>query len=222
MGKEGIGRRICKSKLAIPAEAILNAQRAANMFRGYEEESRFLAQASDILQDRKYAKQAVVECLNTYKYSKARIILAETFSLENHKRGDHTYYWPLFINTIFPYYILLDTIVVFVIEAAAKSEIAQAVDSKKDVGPLLMIHNERVGNVRLTSVLPMVSPVLSRGKIHVSTLNWKAARRLGMCAPHTSAKARLSLTRLRHIDVSFCQRRPWPRKTPRGVLLVAD
>ena len=48
-GRRFIGRSICKSKLAIPAEAILDAQRAVNMFRGYEEESRFLAQALDIL-----------------------------------------------------------------------------------------------------------------------------------------------------------------------------
>jgi hypothetical protein len=71
--------------------------------------------------------------------------------------------------------------------------------------------------VRLTSGLPMVSPVLSRGKIHVPMRNKKAARRLsatartarrpGARAPHTYTKARLQLTRFRHIDVSFCQRR---------------
>ncbi len=87
-------------------------------------------------------------------------------------------------------------------------------------------------NVRLTSGLPMVSPVLSRGKIHVPMRNKKAARRLsatahtarrpGARAPHNYTKARLQLTRLRHIDVSFCQHRSWPQNTPRGVLRVAD
>ena len=38
-------------------------------------------------------------------------------------------------------------IVVFVLGAAAKSEIAQTVDSKKEVGHLLMIHNENVGKL---------------------------------------------------------------------------
>jgi hypothetical protein len=46
-------------------------------------------------------------------------------------------------------------------------------------------------NVRLTSSLPMVSPVLSRGKIQVSTWNEKAARRLSARATHTKRESTL-------------------------------
>ena len=46
-------------------------------------------------------------------------------------------------------------------------------------------------NVRLTSGLPLVSPVLSRGKIQVSTWNEKAARRLSARATHTKRESTL-------------------------------
>ena len=43
-------------------------------------------------------------------------------------------------------------------------------------------------------------------------------------SPHTSRQLRhtLMLTRLRHIDANLCQRRPLPRKLPRGSPRVAE
>ncbi len=78
---------------------------------------------------------------------------------------------------------------------------------------------EKLTNVRLTSGYPWLVQFYPAWGTKRPRAVWARPRTL---RADNYPKARLQLTRLRHIDVSFCQRRSWPQNTPRGVLRVAD